>query len=156
MHYASRKSDSTAGGLHSAPVKSISLMWGNIAVLPLPAALLEECKFQRSPLQHREGCDSDGPTGFAREAALQSHFLPLGVDLADIHRVEVPARGHRRVGCRVQCVYSAQDVSSSEVLARRLTWRRCFRPLICIHRRHLLNSSAEPLRAPPCKHHLHR
>lgn len=61
------------------------------------------------------------------------------------------------VGAR--SVYSAHDASSPdcEVLARRLTGRRRFRPpLICIHGRHLLNSGAEPLRAPPHKHHLPR
>lgn len=58
----------------------------------LPAAFLEEGELQGSPLQHRQSRHSDGATGPALEAARQPHLLPVRVDLADVHRVEVPVQ----------------------------------------------------------------
>lgn len=63
------------------------------AVRQLPASLLEEGKLQSCPLQHSESCDGDRAAGFAGEAALQPHFLPVWVDLTDVNWVKVPVGG---------------------------------------------------------------
>lgn len=57
----------------------------------LPASLLEESKLQSGSLQHGEGCDGDWAARLAGKAALQPHLLPVRVDLADVHRIKVPA-----------------------------------------------------------------
>ena len=59
----------------------------------VPAALLEECKLQSSPLQHGQGGDCDWSTGPGGEAALKTYFLPVRMDLTDVHRVKVPGGG---------------------------------------------------------------
>lgn len=64
----------------------------------LPAALLEEGELQRGSLQDRERGYGHRFTRPAREAALQTHLLPISMNLADIHRVKVPTHNiHNRV-----------------------------------------------------------
>lgn len=70
---------------------NISCLILYLFVCYLPAALLEEGKLQRGSLQDREGGDGHRFTRPAGEAALQTNFLPIRMNLADIHRIEVPA-----------------------------------------------------------------
>ncbi len=70
---------------------NISCLILSLFVWYLPAALLEEGKLQRGSLQDREGGDGHRFTRPAREAALQTNFLPISMNLTDIHRIKVPA-----------------------------------------------------------------
>lgn len=66
--------DEAAGGgvrLRSGEVEG--MMMG----VRLPASLLEESELQGGALQHGEGRDGDRAAGFAGEAALETHFLPV-------------------------------------------------------------------------------
>ena len=63
----------------------------------LPAAPLEQSQLHGRPLQHRDGhhCHRDvGPPG---EDAGDPELLPVRMDLADVHRVKVPAGARRRL-----------------------------------------------------------
>lgn len=61
----------------------------------LPAAFLEEGKLQGCTFQYCQGCYSDGPAGLAGKGALHANFMPVRVELADVHRVKIPGKGRQ-------------------------------------------------------------